>query len=225
MRKKTGVFVASAIGAIALAGAHAHAAFNVVECLATHTKAECSRQMMIEVENSKPLTADEDVFATSGKFAVTIQGEGWLKRGWGSHPDQAKDLGLIKDSSLGMLTIETSDVKADDVDDKLTKELNELFDGLDKGFKKGNIEISLKTKMELLPLTFPGGAGTLGRFCYHIDITNGKTLCVYRGYLHSSDDDAYVLLGTIGDFDGMRAELEGIITSLKFMKDPHPKAQ
>ncbi len=191
-------------------------AFNVVECLSQNTKAECTRQMLIEEELSKPLAAGEEIKATSGKYAITIQGEGWLRNGWGSRPEKTKDLGIIKDSGVGLLDFELSTVTQADFESTITQDMKGIYQGLQEGFKKGKITISTRSQMEILPLTIAGGSGMLGRFCYRIELDKGQSVCVYEGYIGNDTGESIKLLGSIGDYDNMRAELESIVTSFKF---------
>jgi len=70
-----------------------------------------------------------------------------------------------------------------------------------------------------LPLTVAGGEGLLGRFCYTIEAGNKKSACVYEGFITNSNGKSYKLLGSIGDYDSMRTELESIITSFTFTNE------
>lgn len=192
--------------------------FNIVKCLGERSKAECRRLMMIEDGQSVPLTSGDEAEASSGKFSVTISGENWLRNGWGGDPDKAKDLGIIKDSGVGRLDIEEAQVLEADVESTITEDMKTLYEGLKKGFRKGKIDIAANSQMELLPLTIAGGSGTLGRFCYEFSAKEqkGKTVCVYEGIVRNDNGGAYKMIGTIGDYDDLRQELEGIITSFKF---------
>lgn len=192
--------------------------FNLVNCLGEHTKAECTRMMMIEDNQSKPLTAGQDVVAESGKYKITVQGDTWLKNSWNAEPEKRKDLGVIKDSGVGMLTLEPSTVRPLEFEAVITEELRQLYSGLQSGFAKGRITITLSSQMELMPLSIPGTTATLGRFCYHIDFKSGKDACVYNGYIAEGDNgQSYKVLGSVGDYDNMRAELETMITSFRFL--------
>lgn len=189
--------------------------FNVANCLAEHTKAECTRQMLIEDSLSKPLAAGEEVVSTSGALSVTVQGEDWLRNGWGSHPDKAKDLGLIKDSGVGVLTAEPSTVPEAEFEATLTEDMKALYKGLEEGFRKGKITIRTRSELELMGFNPTGGSGLLARLCYFIDVKEGKSVCVYEG-LVTHAGQSYKLLGSIGDYNHLRDELENIITSLQF---------
>lgn len=195
----------------------AFAEFNLVQCFSEHSKAECTRQMLIEEDNNKPLTPGSEVTSESGKLSITLTGENWLRKGWGMQPEKAKELGITKDDNTGMLTFETSHLARDDFDNTITEELKGLYDGLEKGFKQGKIAIRLSSQMEILPMTINEGSGRLGRFCYFIDVKEGKSVCVYDGYITNTSGETYKVLGSIGDYDQLREELESIIMSVKFI--------
>lgn len=220
------VLFSTACAVLLLAVASRSYGMNLVECLAQHSKAECKRQMLIEYGQSKPLTPEKDVWADSGKFSLTISGENWLKHGFGGVKEKMKDLGLIKDDGTGVLNIEKSDVAQVDFENVITEDMKALYEGLKKGFKDGKIDISATTQMELIPLKVAGANATLGRFCYHMNITDGKTVCVYEGFIGRAEGgETYKLLGSAGDYDGHRQELESIIMSFKFTQGDAPAAQ
>jgi hypothetical protein len=215
MKLSHSILIALLLSAAAM---NAHAV-NIVECLAQYSKAECSRQMMIEEELSKPLTSGDKIAGVSEKYTITVQGENWLRNGWGGKPEKEKDLGLVKDSGVGVLNIERSEVTEADFETTITEDIKGIFQGLKEGFKKGKIDISATSSVELLPLSITGGKGVLGRHCYHMDVKDGKSVCVYEGFVTRTDGGtSYKLLGSIGDYNGMREELEGIITSFTFQE-------
>ncbi len=193
------------------------AAFDPVECLSNKSKAECTRMMLIEDALSKPLNEGNEVMAESGKYSVSITGEGWLRNGWSGNNAKAKDLGLIKDSGTGKLEYHPSDVKEAEFETVLTSDMQGLYDGLKDGFKKAKIDISSASQLELMPLNITGGSGMLGRFCYRIEAGNKKSACVYEGFIKNSNTgDVIKLLGSVGDFAHMREEVEAIIASFRF---------
>lgn len=204
----------------ALLAAPALAAFDPVECLANKSKAECTRMMLIEDALSKPLREGDEVMAESGKYSISISGEGWLRNGWSGNNAKAKDLGLIKDNGTGKLEYQPSAVKEAEFESVLTSDMQGLYDGLKEGFRKAKIEISSASQLELMPLNVTGGSGMLGRFCYRIEAGNKKSACVYEGFIRNANNgDVVKLLGSVGDFANMREEAEAIIASFRFKEN------
>lgn len=200
-----------------LLSTQAAAQFDAVECLSNNSKAECTRQLLIDDALSKPLSQGDEVLATSEKYSVTVHGEDWLRNGYGANQEKAKDLGLIKGSGVGRLDIEKSTVQKADFESTITTDMQGIYEGLQQGFKKGKITISSNSELEILPLTVTGSEGLLGRFCYTIEAGNKKSVCVYEGFVANTEgSNSFKLLGSIGDYDNMRTELESIITSFTF---------
>ena len=191
-------------------------AFDLVSCMATQSKEECRRELLINDEKSQPLASGDEISGVSGKYTITIKGDDWLRNGWGSRPDQAKDLGIIKGNGAGMMYYELTSVSPEDFEKTITDDMKSIYDGLTDGFRKGKIGISKHSEIELLPLTIGGGTGTLGRFCYTINIKTVKPVCVYEGFMNNNNGEVVKLTGSIGDYDDLRSQIENIITSFKF---------
>lgn len=192
-------------------------AFDLVDCLSNNSKAECTRRMLIEDALSKPLADGDSTLAESGKYRVTIKGEGWLRNGWSGNNKKAKDLGLIRDNGEGVLNFEPVEIAPADFENTLTTDMQGIYQGLQEGFQKGKIEIKSNSDLEILPLTIAGASAQLGRFCYTIEAGNRKSACVYEGFIHhTSSGKSYKLLGSTGDYNNMRQEMEAVISSFTF---------